>query len=78
MAEEQVKDEKKKKEPKGKKKKKNKVPSQRWKKYKIENGKIVRESTCPRCGPGIFLSKCKGRVFCGKCHYTEFSTEAKK
>jgi len=30
---------------------------------------------CPRCGPGIFLAKMKGRMYCGKCHYTEFTKE---
>lgn len=62
---------------KGKRKKKNKPTSQKWKKYKIEGEKIIREASCPRCGVGIFLSKSKGRLYCGKCHYTEFVTEAK-
>ena len=57
---------------KGKHKVKPKKPSEKWKKYNIEGGKISRERCCPRCGPGIFLAKTKDRLFCGKCHYTEF------
>ncbi len=55
-----------------KKKTKNKKPSQKWKKYRISNGKIEREKSCPRCGPGIFMAKHKNRYFCGNCRYTEF------
>jgi len=59
----------------GKKKKKNKKPSERWKKYKLQGTKIERSGKfCPRCGQGVFLaeSKSKDRLYCGKCHYTEF------
>ena len=63
---------------KGKKKHKNKPTSKKWTKYKVEGGKIVREKLCPRCGPGVFLSKSKNRLYCGKCHYTEFASESKK
>jgi len=57
---------------KGKKKVKPKKPSEKWKKYKIEGDKVIRERSCPRCGPGIFLAKTKDRLYCGKCQYTEF------
>jgi len=57
---------------KGKKKHKNKPTSQKWKKYKIEGNKITREKSCPRCGPGVFLMKASNRLYCGKCHFTEF------
>ena len=57
---------------KGKKKTKNKPTSKKYTKYKIEGGKLVREKSCPRCGPGIFLSQGQGRIYCGKCHFTEF------
>ncbi len=79
MADEKMRGEKsttttaKKKERKGKRKKINKPTSQRWTKYKIEGEKVVRGRFCPRCGDGIFLSVAKDRVYCGKCHYTEFS-----
>lgn len=70
-------EEKKKKERKGKKKHVNNPPSQRWKKYKIQGDKIIREKSCPRCGLGIFLMKANNRLYCGKCHYTEFVSETK-
>jgi len=55
-----------------KKKKKNKKPSQKYKKYKIEGKKVTRSRSCPKCGPDIFLGIHKDRVYCGKCHFTEF------
>jgi small subunit ribosomal protein S27Ae len=67
----------KKKEKKGKKPHKNKPTGQKWKKYKIEAGKLIREKTCPRCGPGIFLMHGKNRLYCGKCHYTTFESKEK-
>jgi small subunit ribosomal protein S27Ae len=57
---------------KGKKKHKNQPTSKKYSKYKIEGGKLVREKSCPRCGPGIFLMAADNRVYCGKCHFTEF------
>ncbi|MBI4116259.1 30S ribosomal protein S27ae [Candidatus Pacearchaeota archaeon] len=67
----------KKKEKKGKKKHKNKPTSKKYAKYKIEGDKITRAQSCPRCGPGIFLMKTPDRLYCGKCHYSEFVTKAK-
>ena len=62
----------------GKKKSNPKKPSERWKKYKISDGKIERlAKSCPRCGPGVFLAENKDRVFCGRCHYTEFKSKDK-
>ena len=61
---------------KGKKTHKNKPTSKKYSKYKIEGDKITKERFCPRCGPGIFLMKSQRRVYCGKCHYSEF--EGKK
>lgn len=63
---------------KGKKKHKNKPTSKKYKKYKIQGDKVVREKYCPRCGPGIFLMQAKDRSYCGKCHYSEFMHENKK
>ena len=60
------------KEKRGKKKHRNNPPSKRWKMYKIVDGKIVREKMCPRCGAGVFLMKAKDRLYCGKCHLTDF------
>ena len=70
--EEKAEREKKKAVRKGKKQRKNKPTSQKWKKYKITGDKIERERTCPRCGLGIFLMKAQNRLYCGRCHYTEF------
>ena len=33
---------------------------------------LLLMKTCPRCGPGVFLMKAKNRLYCGKCHLTEF------
>jgi small subunit ribosomal protein S27Ae len=63
---------------KGKKKHRNSPTSKKSSKYKIENGKIVREKYCPRCGPGIFLMQADNRNYCGKCHFTEFLSSSKK
>ncbi len=64
---------------KGKKKHKNKPSSKKYKMYRIENGKLIREKTCPRCGPGVFLARNQDRLYCGKCHFTEFlSSEQNK
>jgi len=58
---------------KGKKKHVNKPTSKKYTKYTIEGDKIVKKArSCPRCGPGIFLSVGKGRSYCGRCHFTEF------
>ena len=54
---------------KGKKKRKPRRPTKRWEKY--AEGK-TKQRFCPRCGLGIFLAKHKGRLFCGKCHYTSY------
>lgn len=57
---------------KGKKKQKNNPTSKKSSMYKIEGDKVIREKYCPRCGPVSFLAKGLGRLYCGKCHYTEF------
>ena len=62
---------------KGKKPHKNKPTSKKYTKYNIEGDTIVRKRNCPRCGPGIFLMVAKDRLYCGKCHYTEFSGSKK-
>jgi len=63
----------------GKKPHKNKPTSKKYSKYKIvsdaDGTKLTRARFCPRCGPGIFLMNSQGRVYCGKCHYSEFETK---
>ena len=54
-----------------KKKVKNKRPSKVWKQYIIKGDKLERKSTCPKCGPGIFLADHKDRFYCGKCHFVQ-------
>jgi len=63
---------------KGKKPHKNKPTSKKYTKYTIEGDTVKRERNCPRCGPGVFLMIAQGRVYCGKCHYAEFDSKAKK
>ncbi|MEM4330630.1 MAG: 30S ribosomal protein S27ae [Candidatus Pacearchaeota archaeon] len=60
------------KQKKGKKPHKNYPSSQKWKFYKVEGDKLIRERYCPRCGAGVFLMKASDRLYCGKCTYTEF------
>jgi len=57
----------------GKKPHKNKPTSKKYARYKITGDKVTKSRSCPRCGPGIFLMSAKDRVYCGKCHYSEFS-----
>ena len=77
MAEEEKKEEKKpeKKKPAakgGKKPHKNKPTSKKYTKYHIDGEIITKDRFCPRCGPGVFLMKASNRLYCGRCHYTEF------
>lgn len=60
---------------KGKKPHKNQPTSKKYTKYKIVGDKVIREKSCPRCGPGIFLMNNSGRLYCGKCHYSEFESK---
>ena len=60
----------------GKKPHKNKPTSKKYTMYKIEGDKIIREKSCPRCGPGVFLMKANNRTYCGRCHLTEFFGKA--
>ena len=54
-----------------KKQKKPRKPMQVWKIYDSKNGTLARKTTsCPKCGPGVFLAKHKDRTSCGKCGYT--------
>jgi ubiquitin-small subunit ribosomal protein S27Ae len=61
---------------KGKRKHKNKKTSKRYTKYKIEGEKVIRDKCCPRCGQGFFLASGKDRLYCGRCHYTEFEKKS--
>lgn len=63
---------------KGKKPHKNKPTSKKYTKYKIEGDSVKRERACPRCGPGVFLMNSQGRLYCGRCHYSEFQSKVQK
>lgn len=63
------------KDRKGKKPHKNKPLGKKYKHYKVDGDKIIRGKYCTRCGAGIFLANHKDRLYCGKCHYTEFVTK---
>ncbi|MBR9701344.1 30S ribosomal protein S27ae [Candidatus Pacearchaeota archaeon] len=69
---------KKKKAKTGKKPHKNKPTSKKYTKYKIDGDKVTRERFCPRCGPGVFMMQSQGRVYCGKCKYSEFESKKGK
>lgn len=44
--------------------------------YKAAGEAVTRKNkNCPRCGPGTMLGMHKDRVYCGKCHYTEFASK---
>ncbi|MBI2042886.1 30S ribosomal protein S27ae [Candidatus Pacearchaeota archaeon] len=58
---------------KGKKPHKNKPTSKKYAKYTISGDKVTRKQFCPRCGAGVFLMESQGRLYCGKCHYSEFN-----
>ncbi|MBI2144970.1 30S ribosomal protein S27ae [Candidatus Woesearchaeota archaeon] len=59
-----------------KKQKKARKPTQVWKVYESKGGSLSRKtSSCPKCGPGVFLAKHANRISCGKCGYTEMSAK---
>ncbi|PIN93792.1 30S ribosomal protein S27ae [Candidatus Pacearchaeota archaeon CG10_big_fil_rev_8_21_14_0_10_31_24] len=56
----------------GKKPHKNKPTSKKYSHYSIEGNSVKKGKVCVKCGPGNFLADHKDRLYCGKCHYTEF------
>ena len=51
-------------------------PMQVWKVYDVKGSALVRKTTtCPKCGPGVFLAKHKDRSSCGRCGYTEMAAK---
>ena len=41
--------------------------------YEVSGDSVTRKrKNCPRGGPGTWLGEHKGRLYCGKCGYTEF------
>lgn len=46
-----------------------------WKKYEIKGETVARKNNfCPRCGGGVWLSKQKNRLYCGKCGYASITS----
>jgi len=46
--------------------------------YEVKGESLNRNRDfCPRCGPGVWLSKHKERLYCGKCGYTSFGRKQK-
>ena len=59
-----------------KKQKKPRKPMQVWKIYEAKGGTLARKTTtCPKCGPGVFMAKHKDRASCGRCSYTEMAAK---
>ena len=55
-------------------------PASKGKSYNVRNvfekqgaKSVAKNKTCPKCGPGMFMASHKDRVYCGNCHYTEFT-----
>lgn len=47
--------------------------------YSLKSGAAERlKKPCPRCGPGTWLAGHKGRLYCGRCSYTEFERRAER
>ncbi len=46
----------------GKKARAKRPGSKKYTKYSVENGKLTRKRTCPRCGQGVFLAEHKERL----------------
>jgi len=50
-----------------------------WNTYKKEGDKVAKKNkSCPKCGSGFSLAAHKERLYCGMCHYTEFTKPAEK
>ncbi len=46
--------------------------------YEIKNNLAAKKNkSCPKCGSGVFLAAHKDRLYCGRCHYTEFKGKEK-
>jgi small subunit ribosomal protein S27Ae len=61
------------------KKKKKKSPRiKKSAKYEVKDGLKRKSRFCPKCGPGIFMAKHKGREYCGKCSYTEWTSKGEQ
>jgi len=66
-------------EKKPEKKVKPKAPKRRiqvHKLYKVEEGILARlRKECPRCGKGYFMAQHNGRLTCGNCGFTTYTSK---
>lgn len=66
-------------EKKPEKKEKPKAPKRRiqvYKLYKLEGETLTRlRKECPRCGKGYFMAEHDGRLTCGNCGYTTYTSK---
>lgn len=47
-----------------------------WKFYEVKGDNVTRKrENCPRCGAGTFLASYKNRKYCGKCGWSQITTE---
>lgn len=46
--------------------------------YEVSETLVRNRNFCPRCGPGSWLSQQRGRLYCGKCGYTDFQKGRKE
>lgn len=47
-----------------------------WKLYEVKDNELMRKrKNCPRCGAGTFLASYKNRKYCGKCGWSQITTE---
>ncbi len=43
----------------------------KWKLYEVKDEGLERKNTsCPRCGEGVFMADHEDRMACGRCGYT--------
>jgi len=62
-----------------KKPRRKRKPVNTWKFFSKKGDSVERtRKSCPKCGAGTHMAAHKGRVTCGKCHYSEFETKKKE
>jgi small subunit ribosomal protein S27Ae len=62
-----------------KKPRRKRKPINAWKFFEKKGSSVERKrKSCPKCGKGVFMAQHKGRVTCGKCHYSEFELKKKE
>lgn len=58
---------------KGKKAHKPTKSTSKYSFYSVSGDKVERSRTsCPKCGPGVYMAQHTNRTHCGKCGFAEF------